>query len=71
MHEIHPKIVTDENMRPVAVQIDYDDWLAIEQQLGLQRNAETPADLARFSGVLQWPEDAVAYQRRVREEWAR
>lgn len=71
MHEIHPKILTDENMRPVAVQIDYDDWLAIEQQLDIQRERGAPTDLADFSGVLQWPEDAVAYQRRVREEWTR
>ena len=33
---IHKKIVTDEDHRPVAVQIDYDDWLRIERALDLE-----------------------------------
>ena len=35
MFEIQKKIVTDENARPIAVQIDYSDWLEIERQLAL------------------------------------
>ncbi len=31
MHAIRKKIVTDEDARPVAVQIDYEDWLEIER----------------------------------------
>jgi predicted DNA-binding antitoxin AbrB/MazE fold protein len=31
--------------------------------------AQTGADLMRFRGTVQWPEDAMDYQRRVREEW--
>jgi predicted DNA-binding antitoxin AbrB/MazE fold protein len=31
--------------------------------------AMTGADLMRFHGTVDWPEDAVAYQRRIREEW--
>ncbi len=31
MNAIRKKIVTDEDARPVAVQIDYEDWLEIER----------------------------------------
>ena len=37
MFEIHKKIMTDENNRPVAVQIEYQDWLEIERQLGMHQ----------------------------------
>ncbi|HKQ48085.1 MAG TPA: hypothetical protein VJZ71_08460 [Phycisphaerae bacterium] len=67
MHEIHPKILTDDKMQPVAVQIDYADWLEIEKLLNLDRANGKPVDLSRFTGTLKWGEDAVAYQRRVRE----
>jgi hypothetical protein len=33
MLTIHKKILTDEAMRPLAVQIDYQDWLEIERRL--------------------------------------
>ena len=35
MHAIHKNIVTDDAMRPIAVQIDYADWVEIEQSLKL------------------------------------
>ena len=63
--------MTDENDLPVAVQIDYDDWLKIEQALDLAGNGRRPTDLSSLAGTLKWTEDAVAYQRRVREEWFR
>lgn len=69
MSEIRKRILTDEANRPVAVQIDYDDWVRIERTLQSARSESAPVDLARFVGVLEWGEDAVAYQRRVREEW--
>ncbi len=54
-------------MRPVAVQIDYADWLAIEKQLGVV--GELPeSDLTRFSGTVRLQEDPLEYQRRVRRE---
>ncbi len=34
MQSIRKKIVTDEDLRPVAAQIDYEDWLEIERLLG-------------------------------------
>ncbi len=33
MHVIRKKIVTDEDSRPVAIRIDYEDWLEIEHLL--------------------------------------
>lgn len=48
MLSIHKKIVTDEAMRPVAVQIDYADWLEIERQLGLVSLGDKQARIARM-----------------------
>ncbi len=71
MREVRKRIVTDEANRPVAVQIDYEDWLDIVRALNLS-DGNTPApDLSRFVGTVDWREDGVAYQRRVREEWVR
>jgi len=66
--EIHKKLVTDEHLRPVAVQIDYDDWLKIEQALALEKTPKV-SDLNSYSGVLRLTEDPLEYQRRIRQEW--
>ena len=71
MLSVRKRIVTDEANRPVAVQIDYEDWCRIEQALRLSGGDAPVGDLSRFAGVLDWGEDGVAYQRRVREEWSR
>lgn len=69
MRTIEKKIVTDEGGRPVAVQIDYGDWLEIERQL----EAREPID--RFEELLDktsgtWKGgDGLEYQIRIREEW--
>ena len=31
--------------------------------------AQTAADLMKFAGTVKWPEDALKYQKRIREEW--
>ncbi len=69
MHEILKKILTDENMRPVAVQIDYADWVEIERALRLGDNGRQPTDLARHIGRLDWPVDGLEYQQGFRGEW--
>ncbi len=71
MIAIRKKIVTDEAHQPVAVQIDYDDWLEIEKLLNLQPEKELLTDLSEFRGVLKLNEDALEYQRRTRAEWDR
>lgn len=69
VHTIQKKIVTDENMHPVAVQIDYHDWLNIEQELDLRDDKNKTVDLACFMGILSLDEDPLEYQRRIRDEW--
>jgi len=71
MREVRKRIVTDEANRPVAVQIDYEDWLDIVRALNLSDGNKPPSDLSRFVCTVDWGEDGVAYQRRVREEWVR
>jgi len=70
MHKIRKKILTDEAQQPVAVQIDYDDWLKIERSLNLQDQETKTTDLSRYSGVISLTEEPLAYQPRVRNEWS-
>ena len=67
--EIRKKIITDENMQPLAVQIDYSDWVKIERALDQSPNGKGPTDLSRHVGRLVWPIDGLEYQRQVRGEW--
>lgn len=69
MFGIHKKIITDENMQPLAVQIDYSDWVKIERALDQNANGKEPTDLSRHVGGLVWPIDGLEYQRQVRGEW--
>lgn len=69
MQYVARKLVTDEEMRPVAVQIDYADWLEIEQRLTLPHPLRESTDLARHIGKLDWPVDGLEYQRQMRSEW--
>ena len=69
MQRIRKKIVTDEAQQPVAVQIDYADWLKIERSLDLPQEDEV-TDLSRYSGVISLTEEPLAYQARVRNEWS-
>jgi hypothetical protein len=70
MDGLHKKLVTDEDNRPVAVQIDYSDWVALESQLaGSESKLPKVTDLSAFSGVLSVSEDPLEYQARIRGEW--
>ena len=69
MHAIRKNIVTDEAMRPIAVQIDYSDWIEIEQSLGLMDQASRTTDPSQFAGVITLTEDPLAFQTRIRREW--
>ena len=72
MKAITKKIVTDENHRPLAVQIDYADWLEIEKLLerqGLPKRESKLVDLAKYAGTLSLNEDPMDIQRRLRDEW--
>ncbi|MBV9307571.1 MAG: hypothetical protein JOZ45_15605 [Acidobacteriaceae bacterium] len=67
--EIHKKLVTDEQLQPVAVQIDYEDWLKIEQALALKQTPKV-SDLNSYRGVLRLMEEPLEYQNRIRDEWS-
>ncbi len=68
MRDIKKKIIADEHKRPVAVQIDYEDWQEIERELGIM-SAGKEVDLSRYSGKIRIVEDPLKYQQRVRAEW--
>ena len=69
MQRIRKKIVTDEAQQPIAVQIDYTDWLKIERSLNLPQE-DKGTDLSRYNGVISLTEEPLAYQARVRNEWS-
>ena len=70
MAEVHKKLVTDEHNRPIAVQIDYADWLEIEKRLALQdEEPGKTVDLSRHFGTISLREEPLEYQARIRGEW--
>ncbi len=79
MRRIRKKIVHDEQMRPVAVQIDYDDWVEIEKYLdglSLQESSQGPgqgrkpfAELAKAVKGVWTRGDGLEYQKKIRGEW--
>lgn len=70
MHKIGKKIIKDESQRPVAVQIDYSDWLEIERRLDLRSKETRSTDLSTYDGVIALTEDPLDYQSRIRHEWS-
>lgn len=75
MRTIRKKIVTDEESRPVAVQIDYGDWLEIERLLESRAVGGPEPRGSRYEDLLaetsrSWTAgDGLEYQTRIREEW--
>lgn len=76
MRQIRKKLVTDEEDRPVAVLIDYEDWKEIERALLDRGGGESTRrdDFERRALAVRgsWTEgDGLEYQRRIRSEWER
>lgn len=69
MGTIRKKIIVDEDSRPIAVQIDYRDWLEIEQSLSPLKPRPAATNLARHAGAIALSEEPLAYQSRARGEW--
>ena len=67
--EIRKSIIRDQQERPIAVQIDYADWLKIEQLLSNGPTESRVADLNVYRGCIKLNEDPLAYQARVRAHW--
>ena len=70
MRKIRKRILTDSAERPIAVQIDYTDWLEIERSLNLQHEDTKDIDLSSYEGMITLSEDPLAYQSRIRQEWS-
>jgi hypothetical protein len=70
MRKIKKKILTDKAERPIAVQIDYTDWLEIERTLNLGGEHSGKIDLSNHEGVITLTEDPLGYQSRIRQEWS-
>ncbi len=65
------RIVTDEQIRPVAVLIDYQDWEKIEQILEASQIQENnDFDINQYSGIIKLSQDPLEFQQQVREEWS-
>ncbi len=69
MLTIHKKVLLDEAMNTVAVQIDYADWIEIAQRLGIEQKTVESAALGEYEGTISLTEDPMAFQTRIREEW--
>lgn len=76
MQFIKKQFVTDENLKPVAVIIDYQDWQKIEvllqqyeQKLMLKESVDASEALAAYAGSIQLTIDPLEYQREIRNAW--
>ena len=71
MQSIRKKIVTDEELHPIAVQIDYEDWLKIEKIINLKKMEEPTKqfNINKYAGVLSLTEDPLDFQSKIRGEW--
>lgn len=69
MLPVNKKIVTDEEMRPVAVLIDYQDWQRIEQILeAYQLQQIEEFTLNKYAGIVKLTQDPLKYQLQIRDE---
>jgi hypothetical protein len=70
MRKIRTKILKDAAEKPVAVQIEYADWLEIERSLDLRGEDPRDSDLSIYHGVITLSEEPLGYQSRIRQEWS-
>lgn len=56
-------------MRPVAVLVEYKDWLNIEKLLHKEQTREAATGLADYADTIQLNEDPLQFQERIRGEW--
>lgn len=68
MKNIKKNIVTDEALHPIAVQIDYSDWLELERELHLTEGA-TLSEILQHCGTIHLTVDPLEYQKNIRGEW--
>lgn len=67
---VRKTIVRDENGKPLAVQIDYADWLSIEQRISkLDPLSTRTTRLEEHKGTIRPHVDPLTYQNSIRAEW--
>lgn len=62
------QILTDERDQPVAVQIEYREWLRREKAQETIEPRDDSKALMAFAGTIKWDEDGLEYQNRLRAE---
>lgn len=68
MSSIHAKLITDHHTHPVAVQIEYSQWLKIKQLL--QNVTDEKEGLLKYAGSIHLKDlDPLDYQKNMRDEW--
>jgi hypothetical protein len=70
LDEIHKRVLVDKDQRPVAVQIDYADWMEIESALNPRAAQPKVTDPMLYAGAIRLTEDPLEYQIRIRGEWS-
>ncbi|MCX8038615.1 MAG: hypothetical protein N3D11_16485 [Candidatus Sumerlaeia bacterium] len=70
LDQIHKKVLVDKDRRPVAVQIDYADWVEIESALNPLAAQAKVTDPMQFAGAVRLTENPLEYQIRIRGEWS-
>ncbi len=70
MGMVHKQLVTDEEERPIRVLIPYEEWMRIEQQLGSALGPMRPSNSSVMKASFICRKTPIAYQRRLRDEWA-
>lgn len=70
MEPVRKKVITDPQNRPIAVEVNYEDWVRIEMVLFGDSTNGRETDLSRHVGKVDWPVDGVEYQRTLRGEWS-
>jgi hypothetical protein len=66
MRKIRTRSLTDKSEKPIAVQIDYTDWLDIERSLNLQGEETTDTDFLRYEGIATLSEEPLGDPSRIR-----
>jgi hypothetical protein len=67
---IKKHILTDENGKPIAVQVSYADWVRLEAQLAEKGDPPLKTgDLSKHVGKISLRFDPMEFQQRARSEW--
>ncbi len=69
MKIVSKRILSDENGRPIAVQMDYDEFVRFEKAVESVEPRDAYERMMSAVGTVKWDEDPVEYQRRLRDEW--